>query len=208
MTSILKADTIQDTDGNNIINENSNTITIGASGDTITIPSGATITNSGTATGFGGGKINQVLQAVKTDTQDGTSSNTWTDISSLSQSITPSATDSKILVLFHVNCAASTNDHVAIRLLRGSTAIHVGTSGDTGRNVFSGIRFMSDDQYHAVVMAGQYLDSPSTTSATTYKLQVNSNSGYYINRSQTTGGTTTVQRPQSVSGITLMEVLA
>jgi len=53
MTSILKADTIQDTDGNNIINENSNTITIGASGDTISIPSGATITNSGTATGFG-----------------------------------------------------------------------------------------------------------------------------------------------------------
>ena len=53
MTSILKADTIQDTDGNNIINENSNTITIGASGDTITIPSGATITNSGTATNFG-----------------------------------------------------------------------------------------------------------------------------------------------------------
>ncbi len=54
MTSILKADTIQDTDGNNIINESSNTITIGASGDTITIPSGATITNSGTASGFGG----------------------------------------------------------------------------------------------------------------------------------------------------------
>ena len=53
MTSILKADTIQDADGNNIINENSNTITIGASGDTISIPSGATIANSGTATGFG-----------------------------------------------------------------------------------------------------------------------------------------------------------
>jgi len=54
MTSILKADTIQDAAGNNIINENANTITIGASGDTITIPSGATISNSGTATGFGG----------------------------------------------------------------------------------------------------------------------------------------------------------
>jgi hypothetical protein len=39
MTSILKVDTIQDADGNNIINENSNTITIGASGDNITIPS-------------------------------------------------------------------------------------------------------------------------------------------------------------------------
>jgi hypothetical protein len=53
MTSILKVDTIQDADGNNIINESGNTITIGASGDTITIPSGATITNSGTATNFG-----------------------------------------------------------------------------------------------------------------------------------------------------------
>ena len=52
MTSILKVDTIQDADGNNIINESGNTITIGASGDTITIPSGATITNSGTSTGF------------------------------------------------------------------------------------------------------------------------------------------------------------
>ena len=83
MTAILKVDEIQDTSGNNIINESSDTITIGAagdtvdvpgtevktnkvsptsgtslqigdSGDTITIPSGATITNSGTASGFGG----------------------------------------------------------------------------------------------------------------------------------------------------------
>ena len=53
MTAILKVDTIQDTAGNNIINESSDTITIGASGDTITIPAGATIANSGTATGFG-----------------------------------------------------------------------------------------------------------------------------------------------------------
>jgi hypothetical protein len=42
MTSILKVDTIQDQSGNNIINENADTITIGASGDTISIPSGAT----------------------------------------------------------------------------------------------------------------------------------------------------------------------
>jgi hypothetical protein len=53
MSSIIRADTIQDLSGNNIINESGNTITIGASGDTITIPSGATISNSGTATGFG-----------------------------------------------------------------------------------------------------------------------------------------------------------
>ena len=45
MTSILKADTIQDAAGNNIINEAGDVITIGASGDTITIPSGATLSN-------------------------------------------------------------------------------------------------------------------------------------------------------------------
>ena len=70
MTSTIKVNTVQDTDGNNIINENANTITIGASGDTIaipaganatlggagstiTIPAGSTITNSGTAVNFG-----------------------------------------------------------------------------------------------------------------------------------------------------------
>jgi len=43
MTAILKVDTIQDTAGNNIINESSDTITIGASGDTITL-AGTTVT--------------------------------------------------------------------------------------------------------------------------------------------------------------------
>jgi hypothetical protein len=52
MASIIKVDTIQDQDGNNIISEAANTITIGASGDTITIPSGATLANLGIVTGF------------------------------------------------------------------------------------------------------------------------------------------------------------
>ena len=43
MSSILKVDTIQDQAGNNIINESGNVITIGASGDTITVPAGATV---------------------------------------------------------------------------------------------------------------------------------------------------------------------
>ena len=43
MSSILKVDTIQDQSGNNIINESNNVITIGASGDTITVPAGATV---------------------------------------------------------------------------------------------------------------------------------------------------------------------
>ena len=49
MTAILKVDTIQDTAGNNIINESSNTITIGASGDTTNIV--GTLQNNGAAVG-------------------------------------------------------------------------------------------------------------------------------------------------------------
>jgi hypothetical protein len=41
MSSIIKVDTIQDQDGNNIINENANTITIGKSGDTVQVAAGA-----------------------------------------------------------------------------------------------------------------------------------------------------------------------
>jgi len=53
MTAILKVDEIQDTSGNLIIKEDSNTITLGASGDTITIPSGATFDGSNaTLSGF------------------------------------------------------------------------------------------------------------------------------------------------------------
>jgi len=48
MTSTIKVDNIQDQDGNNIINENANTITIGASGDTVSLPSGVKLSGVGT----------------------------------------------------------------------------------------------------------------------------------------------------------------
>jgi hypothetical protein len=69
MTSTIKVDNIQDQDGNNIINESSNTITVGASGDTIIIPSGATITNNGTQNGFGRtGTVDWQTGSIKTAT--------------------------------------------------------------------------------------------------------------------------------------------
>ena len=156
----------------------------------------------------GGGKIGQVLQTTISTTQATGSSNSWVDVTGLSQTITPVATSSKILVLFHVNICATTNDHAGIRLTRGATAIYTGGDATAGRNAFSSMRFMTDDQYHVVVMAGQYLDSPNTTSATTYKIEANSNATFYINRSYTNTGATTIQRPSTVSGITVMEVLA
>ena len=159
------------------------------------------------ATGFG--KVGQVLQAVKTDTQNTTTDNTWTDVASLSQAITPSATTSKILVLFTVNASADTSDHVGIRLVRGSTDIFIGTDSDAGQNVSAGYRNPdANGNYDMANLCGQYLDSPSTTSATTYKIQAASNDEFFINRPHDDTGTTNMQRPHTSSSLTLIEVLA
>ena len=75
MTSILKVDTIQDTDGNNIINESGNTITIGASGDTTNII--GTLQNDGAAVG---GQNTPAFSAIKSSQTTGQADATWTKI--------------------------------------------------------------------------------------------------------------------------------
>ena len=70
MTSILKADTIQDTDGNNIINESSNTITIGASGDTTNII--GTLQNNGAAVGGANTPYFRATLSANQNTSNGT----------------------------------------------------------------------------------------------------------------------------------------
>ena len=63
MTSTIKVDNIQNQCGANIINESSNTITIGASGDTVTLASGAS------QTGFGRtGTVDWQTSSIKTAT--------------------------------------------------------------------------------------------------------------------------------------------
>ena len=69
MASIIKVQDVQNSSGDNIINESSNTITIGASGDNIIIPSGATITNNGTSVGLGGENTPSFL-VIKTTAQN------------------------------------------------------------------------------------------------------------------------------------------
>ena len=150
MTSILKVDTIQDADGNNIINESGNTITIGASGDTTNIV--GTLQNNGSAFG----KIGQVLNS--TTTVDTSSSS---DVELFNLSITPSSTSSKILAIVGVTAQLDANEYTDFDLYRGTLA--------SGTKVFDGANnlFNSAD----IIRVGYsftYLDSPSTTSATQY----------------------------------------
>ena len=75
-------------------------VTLGDSGDTFTVPSGATITNSGTASGFGGGGLLQIKQTVKTTVVASYSTEAFADIAGMTVDITPTLSTSKILVLW------------------------------------------------------------------------------------------------------------
>ena len=141
---------------------------------------------SGVPTGGGGGII-QVKQTFKGDTTSFTSNSqtTFGDISGMSVTITPTSTSSKILVFFTVNVScSSSNRNNTIRLLRDSTVVGASTQGA----VVNGIIFdRTKDDDLLDPKSGMFLDSPSTTSATTYKLQwtcegSGGNQTYFLNR--------------------------
>jgi len=132
------------------------------------------------------GSVLQVKQTVLT-TSSAAAIDGWYDITGLSVAITPTSASSKILI--KVNVFAAVSNHgwtTGIRILRGSTVIGIGTSGNNTRNNAAAWVFMSgtngEDAAHMPV---EYLDSPSTTNATTYKVQyMGGNTGVttYINR--------------------------
>ena len=169
MTSILKVDTIQDADGNNIINESSNTITVGASGDTVTIPSGCTLNVAGTpGTGFTG-RLIQTVQA--TDASSLSSSSTSYVDTGLSASITPGSTSNKILVLVSMGvfgADAAGSGGAAIKLLRDSTDLILHSSLGAHPTI---------TYLYTAGTSFSFLDSPSSTSSITYKIQFKSNGG-------------------------------
>lgn len=128
-------------------------------------------------TGITTGKVLQTLMGSRTSVL-AVSTSTWTTICSVT--ITPSATSSKILVHGHANWGGG--DDVTFRFLRGSTPIGVGdANGNRTQCTFAG---GARHPYDMANGSGNWLDSPSTTSATTYYLQVHREGGgtCYVNR--------------------------
>jgi hypothetical protein len=112
-------------------------------------------------------RILQVVESVNDTTLRSTTSATFSD-TALTLTITPQSSTNKILCVYLVNgYSGSTITGVGIRLLRGaSTAVVVDKDngyGSTSENAFNATFF--------------YIDSPATTSATTYKIQFNRNQG-------------------------------
>jgi hypothetical protein len=122
----------------------------------------------------------------------------------LSATITPSSSSSKILVFGNVEIGWSTAAGGWIQIVRGSTAVGTGTGGSYA-NFQSGVQVAGGTAANNFwSLPFSYLDSPATTSATTYKIQasLDANGTLAINRRQADtafGGS---------SVITLMEISA
>jgi hypothetical protein len=140
-----------------------------------------------------------VIQVVSTFKDDDftTTSTSYVDVTGMSVTITPTSASNKILVLTGLALSAGGGRGYA-QLLRGATDIAISTgfatSNQTSATAISD--FMS--QYVSIA----YLDSPATTSATTYKFQLKADSGTTARVNSQAGAT----GHGNVSTITVMEV--
>jgi len=137
-------------------------------------------------------KAGNVLQVVNATYSSSASATTSTFVDTgLSATITPSSSSSKILILVSQNGVGhdAANTYMALRLLRSSTVI-CNFEKQFGYNSTAANNFYA-------ATSTNYLDSPATTSAVTYKTQM-SNSGSGTVYCQGFGSET--------STITLMEI--
>ena len=157
------------------------------------------------------GRIVQVVQGQKTDTQSITANlNTKDTVTGLNATITPTSSDSKILVQLHMHVGASIDTHVAGLILRDTTEIGLAdANGSRTRNSFAcGLKATSAD-WCTAMLSQSVLDSPATTSATTYSVKIGGNGSATVtvnfDERNTDGATDT---SIAISTITLLEVLA
>lgn len=174
-------------------------------------PDGLTL-GSTTVNGWadvGGGKVLQVKQAVQTGRVTLTASS-YTTVSGLSITITPSSASSKILIMVNIE-GSGTDRYQAFRLYRGGTAIGIGAANASEeRMTFSMDTNNSspNDNYVNHNASMTYLDSPATTSSQTYTLRFRRTHGtgtYYLNRPVTVDGSYSYTR-YGISTITVMEI--
>jgi hypothetical protein len=173
-------------------------LAVGTNGQVLTADS-TTATGLKWATAGGGGKVLQVVQATYS-TDVAIASTSMTD-TGLSASITPSSTSSKILVITAQDIYVSRLDEFSgfgYNIVRGSTTIWNGGNGNLAFSYRTGKPADNNNAFR-IQMNGLYLDSPSTTSATTYKTQA---AAY----ATTNSGSITAQDNNQTSVIILMEI--
>jgi hypothetical protein len=141
----------------------------------------------------GGGKVLQVVSTTYS-TLTTTTSSTYQD-SGLTLNITPSLSSSRVMIIGNVtmNIEKATNTYAGIRLVRDSTAVW---TADTSRQAIGMSLPSNAGQLLGGVYPFSYVDSPATTSATTYKIQFAAEAG----------DTVRMQAQSGTSVITLLEI--
>ena len=155
------------------------------------------------------GAVLQVVQTVKSDTFSASpGQGTWTDVTGLSVSITPTSATSKILCFIDIAVGHSTTTTGAgnVRLVRGSTPIYIGdAAGSRARSIASWPYEFA--QFTVFRYSGVYLDSPATTSSTTYKYQISGQTtSYTVYVNRTHYDNDRWEDPRVASSITVMEI--
>jgi hypothetical protein len=166
----------------------------GTNGHVLTVDSAeATGMKWAAAAAGGGGKVLQVVSATTTS-QATITSTTYTD-TNLTASITPTAATSKVLVIVSQSMStAASNTYSAgeVKLLRGATDIWNGSQG------YRTMYVTAANPHEFILYTNiSYLDSPATTSSTTYKTQ---------GRQYQSGMTIKFQHDSAISSITLLEI--
>ena len=169
------------------------------------------LNSDGTVTGAG--KILQVLTTTITGAQSGSnnsdSSENTIDLTGFSLEITPATTSSRILLMASIS-QSSTNWSFMVHAYRGSTIIAKGDDLGGNRSEFTFCGGISRDYNDATATTTMHIvDSPSTTSATTYKLKGctrGSSSTWHINRSARYDSYNSAWIHSTVSTFTLMEI--
>ena len=156
-----------------------------------------------TGTTQAGGVI-QVVQKIKTDTFSGTSDDTEIAITGMTLTITPASTSSKIMLLVSLfyGCNGTTYSFYP---KRGNTIVGVGDSSGS-RQQHQGALGHTHDNNQCDQCTTIWMDSPNTTSATTYSLYLrnDNNVAFYLNRSTLDQNNDVGKR--GISTITAMEL--
>lgn len=154
-----------------------------------------------------------VLQTVQVSYNDviSASGSTFTDIPYLQATITPAASTNKILIIPNFTVGASANYQIMFRAYRvisgGETWIGAGVSSGSRTQTSFTVGQQAFDNYNLVHTSWNYLDSPTTTSAVTYKFKwadPRDGGTHFIGRSYYDGDNVWVSR--STSMLTLMEI--
>ena len=164
------------------------------------------VPRDGLPSGSSGGII-QVKSVTKTDTYQKPSGTSFVDVPGLSVSITPTRSDSKILVMYDLSWSAS-DGHISCRLMRDSTAIKVGDASGSRTQATGQFHETPGDQYDIGQVAGTHMDSPATASAVTYKMQVGTpyGSNYDLRVNYQGDDTNESWVGRTASSITVMEI--